>query len=68
MPLKLCNELLDPWPELASLFVRQLGSITEAIGNTSEGNQREYETGFAGNIDSMNCTESILEGYMFNNV
>lgn len=68
MPLKLCNELLDPWPELASLFGRQLGSITAAIGNTSEGKQKEHETGFAGNINSMNYTESMLEEYMFNNV
>ncbi|KAH8754372.1 fungal-specific transcription factor domain-containing protein [Diaporthe sp. PMI_573] len=65
VPLKLCNELLDPWPDLASLFSNQLCSIIEAIGDVFEMNQKESEIKSVGNIENMTCADSILERFLF---
>lgn len=65
VPLNLCDELLDAWPDLASLFSNQLHGITDAMRNVSQGKRKESDTNIAGCAENMNDAESIFENFLF---
>lgn len=65
VPLKLCDGLLDAWPDLASVFSNQLHSVTHAMRNVSQVNRRESDASMAGCAENMNDAESIFENFSF---
>lgn len=63
VPLKLCNELLDTWPDLASLFNKQLSNITDTIDQVYLCNDD-----IAGHAEDMDKAENVLEKFFFSDV